>query len=238
MSSDTIEDDFVNPFEEVHPPIEAIPDSPPPPFESTEALPSTPAEAPPLSPGLLNYYSRYFQLTTADFKLKTLASLSLRSERPSPDLYGPIWITATVVMARFLGSGVFALCIDGILRGVAPATFQFSKLVHSTWLFYGYTFVMPFVAQRLLADSSFIELLTTYGYVNVVWIGASLMLSGVDEFGRLGRPVVVTLIEWVVVALVAAKRSLSLYSQLESRKALVLLALDVLFCVAAKFLLY
>lgn len=233
MSSDTLDEDFVNPFEETQQPAagqEAIPDTPPPPF--------TPTETPPLAPGLLNYYSRYFQLSTADFKTKTLASLSVRGERPTPDLYGPVWITASVVMARFLGSGVFSLGIDGVLRGVAPATFQFSKLVHSTWLFYGYTFVMPLAAQRLLSEPAFLELVTTYGYMNVVWIGASVLLSGVDEFGRLGRPAAVALVEWVVVALVAAKRALTLYVQLESRRALVLLALDVLFCVAAKLLLY
>lgn len=239
-------DDFgVNPFEEALPPT-PLEEVSPEPFNTVEpeTEPSTreQEQQQPLSPGLLNYYSRYFQLTTTDFKNRILGSLSLRNEAPPPDLYGPLWITASVIMSRFLGSGFFKLCIDGVFRGVSPevgdSSHQFWKLVHSTWLFYAYTLLTPFVAQKLLS-TPFIPLVSTYGYSNVIWIGGCLLLSGIDEFRRLGKNFVIMIIEWVIISLIASKRSLSLYSELEGgRKALPLLVVDAAFCVAAKILLF
>lgn len=239
-------DDFdVNPFEEALPdtPLEEVPPEPlsnlepkniPNPAEGGE-------EARPLAPGLLNYYSRYFQLTTTDFKQRALGSLSLRNEAPPPDLYGPIWVTASVVMSRFLASGALALLIDGIIKGVMPeirnSSHQSWNLVHSAWLFYAYTFLTPLIAQKILS-TSFIPLVSIYGYSNITWIIGCLLLSVVDEFRRLGKGFIITVIEWVIVALIALKRSLSLYNEMEAgRKALPLLVIDVAFCIAAKILL-
>ncbi|GAV54890.1 hypothetical protein ZYGR_0AS02130 [Zygosaccharomyces rouxii] len=240
---DGVDDFGVNPFEETLPdtPLEEVPPEPIPNLEP-EVAPTSVEEPCPLAPGLLNYYSRYFQLTTSDFKQRALGSLSLRNESPPPDLYGPLWITATVVMSRFLGSGLFSLLVDGIVGGVMPevrnSTHQSWSLVHSAWLFYAYTLLTPFVAQKLLS-TSFIPLVSTYGYSNVTWIIGCLLLSIIDEFRRLGKNFVITIIEWVIVSLIALKRSLSLYNELEAgRKSLPLLILDVAFCVAAKILLF
>ncbi|CAR28480.1 hypothetical protein ZYGR_0S01110 [Zygosaccharomyces rouxii] len=240
---DGVDDFGVNPFEETLPdtPLEEVPPEPIRNIEP-EIAPKPIEEERPLAPGLLNYYSRYFQLTTADFRKRVLGSLSLRNEASPPDLYGPLWITATVVMSRFLGSGLFTLCIDGVFGGISTevkdSSRQSWKLVHSAWLFYAYTLLTPFIAQKLLA-TNFIPLVSTYGYSNVTWIAGCLLLSVVDEFRRLGKNFVITIIEWVIVSLIALKRSYSLYNELEAgRKSLPLLVVDVAFCVAAKILLF
>lgn len=240
---DGVDDFGGNPFEEALPgtPLEEVPPEPIPNVEP-EVVPTPVEETRPLAPGLLNYYSRYFQLTTADFKQRALASLSLRSETHPPDLYGPLWITATVVMSRFLGSGLFSLFIDGIIGGIMPelsnSSHQSWSLVHCTWLFYAYTLLTPFIAQKLLS-TSFIPLVSVYGYSNITWIAGCLLLSTTDEFRRLGNNFVITIIEWVIVSLLALKRSLSFYNKLEAgRKSLPLLILDIAFCVAAKILLF
>lgn len=114
-----------------------------------------------------------------------------------PDLYGPIWITFTLVFCAAVTSNMslylhhskshrlFAKSmIDG--GGVAAEEewdYDLNKLLHAMWILYGYSFGLPTVvycAMGMIGNNSsntirFVELICLYGYslvpyLPVMWV--------------------------------------------------------------------
>ncbi|CAB4252457.1 similar to Saccharomyces cerevisiae YGL161C YIP5 Protein that interacts with Rab GTPases, localized to late Golgi vesicles [Maudiozyma barnettii] len=119
-----------------------------------------------LPPGLINYYSKFFQLSTETFKGRFLRSLKINqlifeSESYNPEsreLFGAIWITCTIVLVKFIFPGLINLMHYGIIKGEkisesVPTNDRdkiYWNLIHSIWLFGIYSFVVPFIVLQII----------------------------------------------------------------------------------------
>lgn len=176
-----------------------------------------------LPPGLLNYYSRYFQLDSAGLKKRIMYPKSFYDNTNDveeqnfeigddeedevnllSDLYGPVWITASAVMAKFVTVGLVELVINGMVWGVSRSvmdddasllnTFwekQFINLIHSIWLFYAHTFVAPLLIFRGFQNhydglkmKTRYEIISIYGYSNLVWVSISVLLGVLEGYSQ------------------------------------------------------
>ncbi|CAI4461102.1 CRL_G0018730.mRNA.1.CDS.1 [Saccharomyces cerevisiae] len=222
-----------------------------------------------LRPGLINYYSKYFQIDLTQFKKRLSAVLTFRNDHNSEsnedntDLYGAVWITATVVMINFTMSRGLNFIISDVIEGVKTGedidrASQFKKLLHSIWLFYGYTFGVPFITMQVLnrdehsernrSFKSVPELISVYGYANLIWIPVCVILNILDMSKRLRT---VQAIQWAIVALGWAQSSYFLNSQISSNNnaetqsngkfslsIIVVVALHTLFCLLFRFIIF
>ena len=119
-----------------------------------------------LPPGLINYYSKFFQLSTETFKGRFLRSLRINqsifeSENYDPEsreLFGAIWITCAIVLIKFMFPGLINLFHYGIIKGEkisesVPSNDRdkiYWNLIHSIWLFGIYSFVVPFIVLQII----------------------------------------------------------------------------------------
>ncbi|KAG0655846.1 hypothetical protein C6P45_002881 [Maudiozyma exigua] len=119
-----------------------------------------------LPPGLINYYSKFFQLSTETFKGRFLRSLRINqlifeSEDYNPEsreLFGAIWITCAIVLVKFMFPGLINLFHYGIIKGErisesVPSNDRdkiYWNLIHSIWLFGIYSFVVPFIVLQII----------------------------------------------------------------------------------------
>lgn len=119
-----------------------------------------------LPPGLINYYSKFFQLSTETFKGRFLRSLRINqlifeSENYDPEsreLFGAIWITCAIVLVKFMFPGLINLFHYGIIKGErinesVPSNDRdkiYWNLIHSIWLFGIYSFVVPFIVLQII----------------------------------------------------------------------------------------
>lgn len=95
----------------------------------------------------------------------------------NPDLYGPFWITTTVVVILFL-TGTVSQYLSH--NSKSHFEYDFRLLSGAAGLLYGYTAVLPmglWGALRWFGSSSadLIECWSLYGYANLVWIAVALV---------------------------------------------------------------
>lgn len=216
----------------------------------------------PLPPGLLNFYSQYFQLNPTELKQRLYEAVSFKGKpngdeesranaEAVSDLYGPVWVTATIIMAIFAGNGLFSLIVDGIIMGEPlsndKSVTQFLKLVHSVWLFYAYVFLVPMLSFKLLqrSDSAIknvITVISVYGYSNLVWIPIALIIDILNGFKNYIPRYILASIEWVLVGFAFGKSSLYLYQKLTKpdgdKTIFVIIAINAIFCILVKLLLF
>jgi protein YIPF1/2 len=123
----------------------------------------------------------------------------------NPDLYGPIWITTTVVLVLFL-SGTLAHYFNG---GELPGggKYDFRLLTGAAGLMYGYTFVIPVALWGALkwwgGEAGLLEVACLYGYANLVWIPVAV-----------GSISTITILNYVFVALGFAMSATFLFRNL------------------------
>ncbi|EDO15491.1 hypothetical protein Kpol_467p3 [Vanderwaltozyma polyspora DSM 70294] len=236
----------------------------PPPSYTEPVRIDQPSSNETLPPGLLNYYSRYFQLTTDDFKNRLYDSISFKnklqdvegnaeSEENKTDLYGAIWITATLVMVQYVTKGFIGLIVDDIVQGIKNDTAYdrketFLGLIHSIWLFYGYVFIVPFISIQILRRDentkfkSVIDLISVYGYANTNWIPIFIIE---DILQRFNTSKIVYIVQWAILAIGSAKTGIHLYKKLDngsnsklSLSTIIILSLHTAFSIAAMFILF
>ena len=98
----------------------------------------------------------------------------------NPDLYGPFWISTTVVLVLFL-AGYLAQQISDTSKA-----YDFRLLSGAAGLVYGYTFVIPVALWGVLRwfgseGANVLECWSLYGYANLTWIPVALIgWSGID----------------------------------------------------------
>ncbi|RPB28954.1 YIPF1 protein [Terfezia boudieri ATCC MYA-4762] len=125
----------------------------------------------------LEFYARFFDVDTNEVLRRCWATLFLKTNfldllDGNPDLYGPIWITTTVVLTLFLSStiqGYFASTND------KPYRYNFDLLSGAAGLMYGYTGIIPLALWGGLKwygseGANLLECLCLYGYANLIWI--------------------------------------------------------------------
>lgn len=231
----------------------------PPGYEEAAPIPAAAAPRGALPPGLLNFLSQFFQLSDQDLKNNLYDSLSFklspevdqenRGELESnPDLYGPVWIFATVVATNFVGSQVFSVILYGLILGTQDHedTFGGGRLIHSFWLYLVYMFFIPAIIAKtyLHRKNSIAELISTYGYSTLVWIPLGLLIDLFQALHPAFPGFVLPIIKWVLVALAFAKSSQCLYRRMNTADVsdqLVkwpMIGLNAIMCVVARLLLY
>lgn len=137
-----------------------------------------------LSKGLLNYYSRFFNIDKKTFNERIIETLKLNghifknfsslNDNANVDennnntnnngniqeLYGAVWITITVIIVKFLTPGFFEMILDNIILGKKNEKFIenrsviYFKLLHSIWLFTIYTFATPVLLHQIIKRTS------------------------------------------------------------------------------------
>lgn len=255
---------FENPFDDT-----ILNDAPPPAYEDriNSEVPtthdgSTPIESRELRPGLLNYYSQYFQLSTQDLKTNLYESISFKRKLATGDeessvivngpndLYGAIWVTATVILSKFLVLGLLRLIEEGIFAGWKLSNTEidtlYLSLIHSVWLFYSYVFGMGVVSYKLLnkADPQItgIETIAIYGYSNTIWIPTAIIIDIVDLFQEDSIRLISLLLKCLFIFCAFVKSSLYLHSKLarEGGENYVrsFIVVNAIFCVLVKFILF
>ncbi|VDO13812.1 unnamed protein product [Rodentolepis nana] len=151
----------------------------------------------------IDYYRTYFDVDTYQVVQRSLSGLIPFSKRfslaaslkPNPDLYGPFWITVTIIF-----SVAFSGSIHEYIQSkdaAALSTFNFGRVTISTTLLFLYWCVLPavltsviyFKRQSAVSDievvhdepkpkfgSLFTELLAIYGYSMISFIPAAVLL--------------------------------------------------------------
>lgn len=167
----------------------------------------------------LKFYAHYFDVDTSDVLRHSLLALNPFTPRqvflfhtddnpdPSPpDLYGPFWITSTVIFALFFASSVTGVIISKFVHH-STYEYRFDLLTGAATMLYSYTFIWPPILwlvsryQGLLTqqpNASLVSFVSLYGYSNVIWIFVAI-LAVMPLDGLL--PKFTDLFRWFVVGL-------------------------------------
>nr|SVE74417.1 EOG090X0CJ3 [Daphnia barbata] len=138
------------------------------------------------------YYRRYFDVDTPQVKERLMWSFVPRPSRdtlthyirPSPDLYGPLWICVTLV---------FCVAIMGNIADYLHSggegqhwRYDFRKVSISASTIFSYALLLPLVLWLLLwwrrkegdqAPLGFVEIVSLYGYSLAIYIPISVLLT-------------------------------------------------------------
>lgn len=177
----------------------------------------------------LAFYSRYFDINTEDF----LANIQLALNPFNPaksqptdatDLYGFLWINATLVLLMFVsstGANLLALWLHSDDTDVRYE-YNFRVLTLSIALFYGYTALVPALFCAFLSYlMEFKErvpltlMMSIYSYANVLWVPttvANVFLAVLVS--RKSHRAVLSLLQWLFVVVSGVLSGLSIVLKL------------------------
>lgn len=183
---------------------------------------------------LISFYSRYFDINTDEFFAKITLALDpfqkasvLASQndedgnQDTTDLYGAIWVTATLIFLVFVSSTGANLVSHWLYLGDENGgkyEYDFDRLTVSISLFYGYIWIVPFILYAVttwwlkFADRlSLTRLVSIYGYANVLWVPLTLINFVLVVFvSSKKHKVLLNVLEWVSVLLSGAVAGLSI----------------------------
>jgi hypothetical protein len=124
---------------------------------------------------LVREYRRYFNLTSQDV-WKHLVSAATPSTHnffdllESPDLYGPLWVTSSVVFLTFaLGN------LTNWIRTRSAFHYNFSSLTSAFFVLNLFVFGAPPVFSYLGDPHSIVNLMTLFGYSTVYIVPPALL---------------------------------------------------------------
>lgn len=177
----------------------------------------------------LNYYRQYFDLTTSEFfgnclsSMNPLSKLSADEFNKVGDLYGSIWITASLIFLLFFCNS-FASLLSGWFLGIDLASLQinyFKMIVSSINLLYGYTILIPTLLYlvlkfyyKVLFLAPLTKLVSIYSYANLLWI-PTVLLSIFRGF-LVNHTTLDTILKWCCVAIGALMSGFSIVYKLKS----------------------
>lgn len=188
---------------------------------SNQALPRQPAPTSDASIFSFAYYSNLFDVDTKQVLGRCLLALNPFSQThffasdsadgiigsgygdEKPDLYGPFWISTTVIFALFFSSS-----LTGVFYSMYKGTkyeYKFEVLSGAATILYSYTFIWPvllyFIIRHVVITAqretvSVVKLCCVFGYSNIIWIPVAILavspLAG-------AFPSVADLVRWLVV---------------------------------------
>ncbi|CAG8620433.1 31716_t:CDS:2, partial [Racocetra persica] len=130
----------------------------------------------------LEYYAQYFDVDTEQVLTRATKSLFPKDNfvdvvGPNPDLYGPFWISTTLIFLLFVTSSI-AGSIEAITQtDRGKANYDFGILYFGTVAIYSYTFgVSLFVwgaLKYLGCRPSLLDTVGLYGYGLTIWLPIS-----------------------------------------------------------------
>lgn len=130
------------------------------------------------------YYQPYFNVETADVMARLRCALlayrggTIFDQNTEADLYGPLWISATVALTLFSVSNLSSF-MEAWLHETAGWTYDFSLLFSAFSILFGYV-----VGGSSLLWAAFrwrghhcklADLLCIYGYAGTVWLPMTLL---------------------------------------------------------------
>eukprot|EP01018_Ginkgo_biloba_P034531 Gb_39698 [translate_table: standard] len=139
-------------------------------------------------------YRPYFNVDTFHVGERIMGSLHpheadfFEKIRYNPDLYGPVWISTTlVILAAALGNYASYLSFTQSEHST-HWVYDINYFSWATCVFYGYICLVPlgfyFLLQYLGIPSSLVQLWCLFGYSLFIFIPASLLLIFPSEFVR------------------------------------------------------
>ncbi|CAO3650850.1 unnamed protein product [Cunninghamella echinulata] len=131
----------------------------------------------------IDYYTQFFDVDTSQVIERCLKSLypvgdfATDTLNHQPDLYGPFWISTTVVFAVFVCSSL-AASLAAYIAGVEHV-YDFRLLSYAVFVIYMYSFVCPILVwastKYFGCQPSLLEIIDYYGYGLTVWIPVSIL---------------------------------------------------------------
>ncbi|PVH20995.1 hypothetical protein CXQ85_004511 [Candidozyma haemuli] len=182
----------------------------------------------------VGFYSRYFDINTEEFfgkiklaldpfqKTSVLASQNDENgNQETTELYGAIWVTATLIFLVFVSSTGANLVSHWLYLGDENGgkyEYEFDRLTVSMSLFYGYIALVPLALYGFtswwlkFADRlSLTRLVSIYGYANVLWVPLTVINFVLVVFvSSKKHKVLLNVFEWVSVLLSGAVTGLSI----------------------------
>lgn len=212
------------------------PDLPPP--QKALAAPVQPDVPPPVTGKIagseperakLSLAHQLFDINTDEFFSKILQALNplnrssvavTQNDDDPTELYGFIWINATIVFCMFVSATGSNLLADWLHKSTEDTRYEydFHLLTKSISLFYGYALGMPAVLYGVTTwfmafeeRLSFTRLVSIYSYSALFWVPATaaniiLAVFVSSEKHRL----LLTILLWALVAVSAALTSISI----------------------------
>ncbi|KAG0233411.1 hypothetical protein BGW42_007496 [Actinomortierella wolfii] len=125
----------------------------------------------------VEYYAKFFDVDTAQVMERCFASIIpkdnfLEVMGGAPDLYGPFWISTTVVFVLFVASSI-ADSIAAYMNG-AKYQYDFRQLTFAFSAVYVYAFLVPALVWAATkyygCQPNLLEMLSLYGYGMTIWI--------------------------------------------------------------------
>lgn len=125
----------------------------------------------------LEYYQSYFDVSTSEVVERVLAGMvPLRSRlvdklHPHPDLYGPFWITVTLILVTAISGN-----IANVWEKKTAWEFHFHEVTVIGCSVYAYTWLVPFLLWSFLwwrgnrSRYTLYQLLAIYGYSVSIFI--------------------------------------------------------------------
>eukprot|EP00656_Telonema_subtile_P042714 TRINITY_DN4853_c0_g1_i1.p1 TRINITY_DN4853_c0_g1~~TRINITY_DN4853_c0_g1_i1.p1 ORF type:complete len:247 (-),score=53.19 TRINITY_DN4853_c0_g1_i1:178-918(-) len=144
--------------------------------------------------GSILYYRQYFDVDTEDVKARVLKALRPMSDTfiedvaPNPDMYGPFWISATLVFVT-AAAGNFASYLSHDHTQVQQVwAYDFRKVTQAALLIWGYITLVPFLVYSYLwYRTEVIDLLLLvclWGYSLVIFIPTAAVCMAPSEMIR------------------------------------------------------
>jgi hypothetical protein len=133
----------------------------------------------------IEYYSKYFNVDTKDVIERIVCTIIPKESffnkvDANPDLYGPFWISTTVILTLFVTSCIANSLVTYLKdeKGDAKYNYDFSLLSFASVTVYTYIGLIPIVIWFLCKYFSIalglIDLYCLYGYGLSLWIPAAV----------------------------------------------------------------
>jgi len=133
----------------------------------------------------IEYYSKYFNVDTKDVMDRILCTIIPKESffnkiDANPDLYGPVWISTTVILTLFVTSCIAKTLVTYLNdnKGDAKYIYDFSLLSFATVTVYTYIGIVPlvvwFLCKYFAISLGLIDLYCLYGYGLSLWIPAAV----------------------------------------------------------------
>lgn len=125
----------------------------------------------------LDYYAKYFDVDTSEVLFRILAAILPKQNfldliSPNPDLYGPFWISTTLILVLFITS-VMGSALDFLIKS-QPYSPDYSLLTYAIATIYPYTFLLPLllwgVGKYTGVPLQLLHVVGVYGYGLSVWV--------------------------------------------------------------------
>jgi len=132
----------------------------------------------------VEYYQDYFNVDNREILIRILRAIFpfkfnfVELIHEKPDLYGPFWITTTLIFLM-AASANFASYLVTIIEGKSTFTYDFLKIPYGAAVLYGYVTIIPLGLYLFFKwveiKISYLEIMCCYGYSLFIYCFTALV---------------------------------------------------------------